>query len=1256
MLLRPFLLLLAALLLVAAPASASSTSVGGGTLYVTADDGELNDLLVTYAGTSGVYLVAERGPMLTLRRGAQCADNGGGVARCTGVSEIRLDAGDGADRATIGATVAIRATLTDGAGDDVITGGAGNDVFVGSPGDDTLDGGAGNDTFGDAGGFGHDTLIGGSGSDTANYSARTTPVVASADGTGGDGVAGENDDVRGDVEVLLGGSAADRLTGGPGNDTLRGNSGDDVLDGAGGSDTLEGGSGTDTADYRARTVALALSNDGVANDGAAGENDNVAGDVERLIAGSGNDDLTGGRYGDVLAGGEGTDRLRGGDGDDVLDGGPGADTLDGGAGIDTVDYSSRTYPLDVDLAAGRGTDGDTLTGVDGVTGGSADDRLRGNDSPGRFDGGPGNDWLDGRGGGDRLTGGDGWDHVDYTGRRDDVVVSLNDGADDGESGERDDVRRDVESVASGSGDDKLTGDDDANSLNAGSGDDEVRGNGGDDTLTGGTGRDTVDGGWGDDQLTGGDHDDKLYGGDGQDALDAGSGDDQLYGGAGHDTLAAGSGNDRANGDDGNDVIDQGAGNDESDGGRGADRIAGGPGADKLWGGDDGDDLDGGDGNDTLDGGRGNDIVRGAGNDDKASGGDGDDSVDGGEGSDTVNGNNGHDGLTGSGGNDQVWGADGFDGLDGGAGNDTMGGGNGDDTVLGASGDDKVSGDDGNDTLDGGTENDSVDGGRGDDAVAGSDGDDRVSGGDGNDRVDGGAGRDRASGSGGNDVVLGGPDDDVVAGDGGDDRLEGGDGADDLSGGGEADVLVGGAGPDKMRGDSGEDTVDYAGRVAPLRVTNDGKADDGEKGEADNVDGSVDHAIGGAGNDLLRFATDWPHRLYGEGGNDTLDGGPKNDLLLGGPGNDQLIGRAGIDRMDGGVGNDKLSGADGTREELRCGAGKDSASRDRIDKAVGCETTRIGSAKPTSTPQVQDTASPIATTPGRRTGTKRTYARGRFVAIPGSPGERIDRRLLKDLAYLKAKYKIAITDGYARSGHSPGGEHPRGLAIDAIPGAGGSWTDIDRLARWAEPKQNRPRAPFRWIGYAGDPGHGRGHHIHLSWRAAKTKRGRPAKWVEVLSFAKGRPTVKVTNLLPLARKSNARLKGAPSVKTGLGELARCKGPGQLRSTWQKAGTAFRVNWKVLAAITDVTSGHGCNMGPTPGGQLGWTHFTADSWKVWGMDADGNGKASPYSSADAIFSTARRLRAAGAPKNYTRALKTLSRDPAFAAAVLTRSKRF
>ncbi|MDX6580836.1 MAG: hypothetical protein QOI10_20 [Solirubrobacterales bacterium] len=130
----------------------------------------------------------------------------------------------------------------------------------------------------------------------------------------------------------------------------------------------------------------------------------------------------------------------------------------------------------------------------------------------------------------------------------------------------------------------------------------------------------------------------------------------------------------------------------------------------------------------------------------------------------------------------------------------------------------------------------------------------------------------------------------------------------------------------------------------------------------------------------------------------------------------------------------------------------------------------------------------------------TTGGGKFVAIPGFPGEMIDRRLLADIRWIEKRYPIFITDGYSMDAvHAASGEHPIGLAIDIVPNKaeGGTWNDIDALALWAEPKQNQPRAPFRWVGYDGDEGHGRGNHLHLSWSHSETKPGHPAALVDTV---------------------------------------------------------------------------------------------------------------------------------------------------------------
>src|SRR5918998_689507 len=274
--------------------------------------------------------------------------------------------------------------------------------------------------------------------------------------------------------------------------------------------------------------------------------------------------------------------------------------------------------------------------------------------------------------------------------------------------------------------------------------------------------------------------------------------------------------------------------------------------------------------------------------------------------------------------------------------------------------------------------------------------------------------------------------------------------------------------------------------------------------------------------------------------------------------------------------------------------------------------------------------PKRTVATRVTGVRRRVGGGRFVPIPGFPGESLDVRLLADVRYLVRKYNVHITDGYAHSGHAANGEHPRGLAVDIVPGAGGSWSDVDRLAKWAEPRQGRPRAPFRWVGYNGDHNHGRGNHLHLSWMHSPTPQNRPARTVYTLSL----------------RAKAARRKGA----------RRVAGTPPLRPIWRGAGRSFGIDWRIIASITEVESAFGCNMGPSSAGAIGWTQFMPATWRMWGMDASGDGKADPYNGVDAIYSTARYLRASGAPRHYRKAIYAYNHAWWYVDKVLAGARKF
>jgi hypothetical protein len=138
-----------------------------------------------------------------------------------------------------------------------------------------------------------------------------------------------------------------------------------------------------------------------------------------------------------------------------------------------------------------------------------------------------------------------------------------------------------------------------------------------------------------------------------------------------------------------------------------------------------------------------------------------------------------------------------------------------------------------------------------------------------------------------------------------------------------------------------------------------------------------------------------------------------------------------------------------------------------------------------------------------TGASRISGGGDLVEVPGVPGQRVDRRILADVVYLVRRYRLTVTAAFATSGHAPHGEHPLGLAIDVIPADSGSWDSLDQLAHWAEPAQGAPRPPFRWVGYDGDPGHGRGDHLHLSWNHGAAPGHRPpAAWVDTFSTTAG----------------------------------------------------------------------------------------------------------------------------------------------------------
>ncbi len=179
------------------------------------------------------------------------------------------------------------------------------------------------------------------------------------------------------------------------------------------------------------------------------------------------------------------------------------------------------------------------------------------------------------------------------------------------------------------------------------------------------------------------------------------------------------------------------------------------------------------------------------------------------------------------------------------------------------------------------------------------------------------------------------------------------------------------------------------------------------------------------------------------------------------------------------------------------------------------------------------ASSAAAGPGA---TRLLYAPGKIVPIPASipheAGDMVDRRILPDLRWIARRYPIFVTDGYSgplpdggHAGcdecHTKGSDHYNGLAVDLVPLGGGTkcdatWAPITRLALWAEPVQNEPVPPFRWVGYEGDAGHGCGNHLHLSWNHAPAPQFQLAEWVEVFPIGPLDPALETPRAQTLPR--------------------------------------------------------------------------------------------------------------------------------------------
>jgi hypothetical protein len=96
------------------------------------------------------------------------------------------------------------------------------------------------------------------------------------------------------------------------------------------------------------------------------------------------------------------------------------------------------------------------------------------------------------------------------------------------------------------------------------------------------------------------------------------------------------------------------------------------------------------------------------------------------------------------------------------------------------------------------------------------------------------------------------------------------------------------------------------------------------------------------------------------------------------------------------------------------------------------------------------------------------------------------------------------------------------------------------------------------------------------------------------------------------------------------------PPFLLPIYQAAGIQYGVRWEVLAAINEIETDYGRNLNVSSAGAVGWMQFLPSTWRLYGVDANGDNVKDPYNPIDAIFAAARYLRAAGADQDIRRAV--------------------
>jgi Transglycosylase SLT domain/Peptidase family M23 len=114
------------------------------------------------------------------------------------------------------------------------------------------------------------------------------------------------------------------------------------------------------------------------------------------------------------------------------------------------------------------------------------------------------------------------------------------------------------------------------------------------------------------------------------------------------------------------------------------------------------------------------------------------------------------------------------------------------------------------------------------------------------------------------------------------------------------------------------------------------------------------------------------------------------------------------------------------------------------------------------------------------------------------------------------------------------------------------------------------------------------------------------------------------------------------------------PPFLLPIYQAAGTEYGIRWEILAAINEIETDYGRDLRVSAAGAMGWMQFMPSTWRLFAVDANGDGIKDPDNPFDAIFTAARYLSAAGAATDISKAVFAYNHADWYVKSVLMRAR--